>query len=56
MEPSIKSLDIRKVSNGYILQFARSPGNGPAAFMGEERVFTSWNDVVAFLSTQRGVQ
>lgn len=57
MEPNVStihSVTFRKVTNGIIANVARTSAGAPPLFPGqqEERVFTSWNDFVSFLSAE----
>lgn len=50
-EPVINSVDVRKVANGFVVRVVRQAPHSPT-MAGEECVFTSWNDLVSFLSTE----
>lgn len=55
MEPTnnpITSVDMRKVSNGFVVRVTRAAGPPAAMSPPEEKVFTTWNDYVAWLSAE----
>ena len=46
------SVDTRKVSNGFIVRVTRANTSPAPMVAAEERVFTTWDDYVCFLSAE----
>lgn len=48
----INSVDIRVVSNGYILRYTRVDADPAPIMRSEEKVFVSWESMEAFLKSE----